>query len=44
MRIEIKDLNFSYSESAHILHDINLTLEGPKLFCILGLTAWESRR
>ena len=36
MRIEIKDLNFSYSESAHILHDINLTLEGPKLFCILG--------
>lgn len=36
MRIEIKNLDFGYSEDNKILHDINLVLEGSKLVCIIG--------
>lgn len=34
--LNIKDLNFHYSEDMHILHDIDLTLSDPGLICIIG--------
>jgi iron complex transport system ATP-binding protein len=36
MKIEIKNLDFNYSHSVQVLHDINLSLEGPGLVCIVG--------
>jgi iron complex transport system ATP-binding protein len=34
--IEIDNLSFNYSEEVKVLHDINLTLEGPGLVCVVG--------
>ncbi len=36
MRIQMEDVSFSYSGGKQILHDINLDLDGPGLYCIIG--------
>ena len=34
--IEVENLNFGYSSDSQILHDVNLRLDGPGLYCIIG--------
>ncbi len=36
MKIEFKDVCFGYSENSLVLEDINLTIEEPGLYCIVG--------
>ena len=36
MRIQFNDVNFGYTSDKLILHDINLDIEGPGLYCIVG--------
>ncbi len=36
MEMRIEHLDFGYSNDCKVLNDINLTLEGPKLVCIIG--------
>ena len=36
MRIDVEHVDFSYSEDAKVLHDLNFTLDGPGLVCIIG--------
>ncbi|MCQ2069975.1 MAG: ABC transporter ATP-binding protein [archaeon] len=36
MRIDIEGLSYDYSRDVRVLHDINLSLEGPQLVCIIG--------
>ena len=35
MKLEIENLNFGFHDNL-VLHDINLTLDGPGLYCIIG--------
>ena len=35
MKLEVKNLNFGFHGN-QILHDINLTIDGPGLYCIIG--------
>ena len=34
--IEFKNVNFGYTESRIVLHDVNLVMDKPGLYCILG--------
>lgn len=36
MKIEVKNLDFGYSSEKLTLHDINLTIDRPGLYCIIG--------
>lgn len=36
MKVEVKNLNFGYSSDHLILHDINLKIDKPGLYCIIG--------
>lgn len=36
MRIQMNNVDFSYGGGKQILHDINLDLDGPGLYCIIG--------
>lgn len=36
MRIQMENVNFGYGHGAQILHDINLDLNGPGLYCVIG--------
>lgn len=35
-RIEFDHVSFGYNREVPVLHDINLTMEGPGLYCIIG--------
>jgi len=36
MRVQFENVNFGYTKNELILHDINMDLEGPGLYCIIG--------
>ncbi|MCQ2070484.1 MAG: ABC transporter ATP-binding protein, partial [archaeon] len=36
VRVEFENVDFGYKNGGKVLHDINLDLEGPGLYCIIG--------
>ena len=36
MKVQFENVNFGYTPDELILHDINMELEGPGLYCIIG--------
>lgn len=36
MRIQMEDVDFGYKADRPVLHDLNLDLDGPGLYCIIG--------
>lgn len=36
MKVEVKDLDFSFGKGVNVLNDVSLVIDGPGLYCIIG--------